>query len=123
MMRKNFSGMTVEELVVHFTSIALAQSNAISHDDNSKYNRLFDEMRRVEAELKQRDGDQRRQLLPLLQHLNAQVRLKSAFATLAVDRAVALAALQKISDQNEYPEAADARGIMESLAEGRFKPI
>jgi Domain of unknown function (DUF2019) len=122
MTRKNASEMTVEELVDRFISIALGQSSAINNDDNSKYNRLFDEMVLLQVELKQREGDRRRLLLPLLQHANAQVRLKAAFATLAVDRVAALAALQKISDQNEYPEAADARGIMESLAEGRYQP-
>lgn len=121
MTRNDLVQLGAEELVDRFISIALSQDEANRTDDTSEYNSLFDDMELVELELKQRVGDQRRLLLPLLQHKNAQVRLKSALATLAIDQAAAIAALQKISDQNEYPEAADARGMMRSLAEGRYK--
>jgi Domain of unknown function (DUF2019) len=120
MTRTAISDLSAEQLVDRFTSIALAQDEAINNDENSKYNRLFGEMHNLKEELKRRD--QRRLLLPLLLHGNAQVRLKSAIALLAVDREASLNALQTISDRNEYPQAADARGMIEAVAEGRYLP-
>lgn len=122
MTRQTISELNVERLVERFTAIALAQDEAISYDENSKYNMLFREMQLVKEELKQRDGDQRRLLLPLLMHANAQVRLKSAIATLAVDRIAAIGSLQSISDNNEYPQAADARFMLDALADGSYQP-
>jgi hypothetical protein len=122
MTRKKYSELSAEQLVQQFTAIAMAQDEAMLDDRNSKYNRLFDEMELVRSELMQRDGDQRSLLLPLLMHPNAQVRLKSAITLLAVDRGAALSALQKISDNNEYPQAANARGMLRAVAEGRYQP-
>lgn len=122
MTRKNLGAMSVEELVARFEAIALEQDDAIFNDDNAKYNRLFREMESLEQELKRREGDQRRALLPLLEHKNGQVRLKAAIATLAIDATAARQTLQEISDSNIYPEAADARGMMWALEEGRYFP-
>ncbi|HUU66071.1 MAG TPA: DUF2019 domain-containing protein [Methyloceanibacter sp.] len=79
-------------------------------------------MKSIEAELKRHDGDQRLALLSLLSHPNPQIRLKAAIATLAVAPDEAREALQNISDRNEYPQAADARGMMEALDDGSYKP-
>jgi hypothetical protein len=114
--------MSVNELVERFTVIALDQDRALLGDEIAKYNRLFDQMEAVEAELKERAGDQRRGLLPLYEHANAQVRLKAAMATLAVDPKAARDVLQRISDNQEYPEAAYARNMMRALDEGTYKP-
>jgi hypothetical protein len=122
MKRRILEEMTVEELVERFVSIALAQGKAMRTDDNAIYNCLFREMNAVEDELARRSGDQRRALLPLLSHENAQIRLKSAIATLALAPEAARRTLQVISDQNEYPEAASARSMMDALDEGRFVP-
>lgn len=115
-------GLSVDELVERFVSNALDQDQAILLDDNRKYRRLYFEMKALKEALKGRAGDQRTALLPLLKHRNAQVRLKAAIATLAVEIDTARAALQKISDANEYPQAADARGMMSALDEGRYVP-
>ena len=122
MNRPIISRLNEHELVQRFTSIALAQDEALNADNTTQYNKLFGDMELVKAELKGRHGDQSRLLLPLLLHPNAQVRLKSAIATLAMDREAALAALQKISDQNEYPQAAYARDMLSAVAEGRYQP-
>jgi hypothetical protein len=100
----------------------LEQDEAIRKDQSRAYNRLYKEMLVVLEQLKARPGNLRRSLVSLLDHRNAQVRLKAAIHTLAVDRDRALAALQAISDRNEYSQAADARGIMRSLSEGRYQP-
>src|SRR5882762_6457710 len=98
-----FEDMTVSQLVERFTSIAIAQDNALRLDEITKFNRLYDEMEAVEDALKSRNGDQRRALLPLFLHPNAQVRLKAATATLALAPEAARQTLQIISDRQEYP--------------------
>jgi hypothetical protein len=88
----------------------------------TKYNRLFDEMRELVLVLKARTGDARAELLPLLNHRNAQVRIKAAIATLVVAPEKARTALQLIVDRGEFPQAADASGTLSYLEDGRFVP-
>ena len=76
----------------------------------------------VEDELKARDGDQRRELLSLYNHPNAQVRLNAVKATLAVAPEPARRALQAIADSREYPQAGDAGMSIWNLERGIFKP-
>jgi hypothetical protein len=85
MKRVNVHEMTVKELVERFISLCLAQDQAVLMDEFSKFNRLFGEMEAVKQELKMRTGDQRRALVALYGHPNAQVRLKAAKATLALE--------------------------------------
>ena len=122
MKRISLEDMTVEQLVERFREIALAQDEALLMDEIGKYNRLYDQMVVLKRELKEREGDGRSDLLPLLLHKNAQVRLKAAIATLSVDPQAARQALQDISDKNEYPQAMSARGMMKALDEGRYVP-
>jgi hypothetical protein len=114
--------MSVTDLVEHFVAIALAQDKALLWDETNKYNRLYDQMEIVRAELKNRESDQRRALLPLFDHPNAQVRLKAAIATLSVAPELARRVLQSISEKNEYPQAVYARGMLRALDEGTYKP-
>jgi Domain of unknown function (DUF2019) len=111
-----------EQLVELFTKIALNQFDALELDETNKFNQLYDQMEHVKSELKGRVGDQRLLLLPLLEHPNAQVRLKSAIATLALAPDDAMKALQRISDEDEYPQAAYARGMIDAVKEGRVNP-
>ena len=121
MSRTKLANLTVDQLVERFVAIALDQHEAMRHDDNAKYNRLYGQMDDVKQELKSRAGDQRRALLPL-STTNAQVRLKSAITTLALAPQAARLTLQVISDRQEYPQAAYARGMMNALDSGRFIP-
>jgi hypothetical protein len=75
----------------------------------------------VPRQLKSHTDDERRALLPLKRR-NAQVRSKAATALLALELEAARATLRKISDADEYPQAARARGIMKALDEGRYVP-
>jgi hypothetical protein len=84
MKRANLHNMTIEQLVDRFAAITLDQHDAVRRNANAKYNRLFWQMCAVEEVLKGRADDQRRALLPLYDHANAQVRLAAAKATLAV---------------------------------------
>jgi hypothetical protein len=120
--RYDLAGLSVKQLVDHFIEVCLAQDRAFLVDEVDHYNRLYDEMEAIREELKRRDGDQRRALVQLFQHPNAQVRLKSAISALVVDPDTARRTLQIISDRDEYPQAGDARGMMRALDEGRFIP-
>ncbi len=122
MNRTTLQDMDVEQLAALFVTCALEQDQAMREDDNTKFRRLYRQMDEVKTELKGRPGDQRRVLIPLLGHPNAQVRLKSAIATLALAPAEAKRTLQVISDRREYPQAADARGMMTALDDGSFVP-
>ena len=122
MTRNNLAEMTVDQLVVHFTSIALDQDNAIRNSDYKKYNRLYDQMEAVREELKTRAGDQRQALVPLFDHPNAQVRLKAAITTLEVAPEASRQVFQILSDRNEYPQAADARGWLHHI-DGDYRAL
>jgi hypothetical protein len=100
----------------------MEQCEAIEYDEISRFNRLFVLRHAVEAELKRREGDQRRALLPLLQHRNLQVRLNAATDTLAVAPEAARRALETIRDTHWMPYAADAASRLRGVDEGRFKP-
>lgn len=86
--------LSVGQLVERFVALAIERDKAIRIEANAKYNRLYGEMDVIENELMHRRGDQRHALIPLLKHSNAQVRLKSAIATLALAPEAARRALQ-----------------------------
>src|SRR5712691_3930772 len=114
--------MTVEQLVERFAAIALGQDQALLMHEYAKFNRLFDEMQAVGRELKGRNGDQRRALLRLYDHPNAQVRLKAVKATLAVAPEAARRTLRSIAESREYPQAGEAGMSLANLERGIFKP-
>jgi ParB-like chromosome segregation protein Spo0J len=123
MKRVGVETKTVHQLVEHFVATGIEQDRALLRNDVSKFNRLFDAMIDVEDELKARDGDQRRALLDLYDHPNAQVRLNAAKATLAVAPESARRMLQTMADSREFPQAGDAGMTLDSLDRGIFKPI
>jgi len=122
MKRTKLQGMTVYQPIQRFTAIGIEQDQALFKRQHTRFNRLFDEMVAIEDELKRRDGDQRRQLLSLYNHPNAQVRLNAAKATLAVAPEPARQALQTIADSREYPQAGNAGMSLDNLELGIFKP-
>lgn len=122
MMRDNSSESSIQELVDRFVSIALAQDRAMLIGSNTEFNRLYKQMEQISERLKTFEGDARRFLVQLHNHPNAQVRLTSAIETLALEPIDSRRVLQSISDRNEYPQAANARGMMLALDEGRYTP-
>jgi hypothetical protein len=122
MRRQNLKKMSVEELVQGFVNIALAQDRALFEDDTATFNRLYDRMEDVEAELKGRPGDQRQSLLRLYEHPNMQVRIKAAKSTLAVSPAAARTVLQEIKDSGELPQSLEAGMSLWNLDRGVYKP-
>ena len=122
MKRAKLQDMSVSELVEWFVAIALEQDKALLMNEIAKVNRLFDRLEAVEAELKARDNDQRRALLRLYDHSNAQVQLKAAKATLAVASLEARSKLKAIADSHEQPQAGEAGMSLWNLERGIFKP-
>jgi hypothetical protein len=122
MKRAKLKDMTVKQLVERFATIGVEQDQAILRGQHARFNRLFDEMMAIQDELKTRADDQRRELLSLYNHPNAQVRLNAAKVTLAVAPEPARKALQALADSREYPQAGDAGMSLDNLELGIFKP-
>ncbi|CAN5416172.1 hypothetical protein BH11PSE4_BH11PSE4_25550 [soil metagenome] len=114
--------MTTADLVDLFARIGVAQDEALLGDQYTKFNRLFDRMAAVSNELRQSDGDQRRELRGLYSYGNMQVRLKAAIHTLAVFPEEARAQLEAIAGTNWFPQAGDAGMSLLNLERGMFKP-
>lgn len=122
MKRVSLERITVDELVQRFASLALEQDDALLDSNISKVNRLFRKLQDISAELKAREGDQRRALLKLYDHPNAQVRLKATKATLAVAPEAARRMLETIAESREFPQAGEAGMSIYNLDAGVFKP-
>ena len=122
MRRVKLQNLTAEQLLERFRTDALAQDTALLMNDIAEASRLFWRLAEIEDELKGREGDQRRVLLSLYDHPNAQVRLKAVKATLAVAPEVARQELQAIADSREYPQAGEAGMSLWNLDRGIFKP-
>jgi uncharacterized protein YcaQ len=120
MKRIRLEDMNVDQLVERFAAIALAQHEAINMEDNAKYKRLFDQMTDMMAEFLTRPIEQRRALMALYEHPNPQVRYTPAFITRDFAPQAARRVCEIISERNEYPQAADARGMIRELDEGRI---
>ena len=122
MAQSKIQAASVQELVARFVSIGLAQYDALYVVDTRKYNRLYAQMQDIRNELKLREGDQRRALLPLLDHPNLQVRMKAAHTVLAISPDIARIALESVRDSGIFPQAADAAGTLGALDDGRYIP-
>lgn len=121
-MNANLASLSSHQLVQEFVRVSLDQYEAHRYRRVAAYNRLYWLTETIEKELKARSGDQRRLLIPLYAHQNIQVRLKSAMATLALDMEGARQVLQAIKDEQRFPFAADAAGMLFALDEGRYVP-
>lgn len=113
---------SVEDLVALFADIAIKQNDALEDMRSSEYNRLYGEMEEVTAQLKSRDGDQRRVLLSLYRHPNPTVRFKAAMATFVFAPRDAREILQSIKDRREFPIAINASQMLSAIDEGRYIP-
>ena len=114
--------VALRKLYERFIAAAFEQHESMLYGDTDKYNRLFEEIKAIEQELKRRGEDERRALASLFDHPKAQVRLNAAIATLALEPEAARQALQLISDRNEYPQAPYARDMLWALDRGTYKP-
>lgn len=118
----DLGAMTVSELVERFVAIAHEQERAHLEDDYRKLNLLYWRMDAVREELKGRDGDQRRALLPLLRNPSLQVVLKAAKSVLALEPERARETLQAIRELGWQRQAMEAGMTIPFLDDGVFKP-
>jgi hypothetical protein len=114
--------LTIDDLVQHFLALTLAQYEARFPSQTSRYNRLYRQMNEIRDELKRREGDQRRALLPLINHENAQVRLMAASSLLTIVPDRAKRALESVRDSGILPPSANAEGLLNGLQNGSFVP-
>lgn len=122
MKRPKLESLTNDELVKRFADICVAQDVALLYSDIAKFNRLFGDMVEVSNELKSRPGDQRSTLLLLLDHPNAQVRLKAAKHTLAIAPVMARNKIEEIANSKKGPQNGEAGMTLVNLDRGIFKP-
>ncbi len=122
MNRVTLEEMAISELVDRFAAICLDQDRALLYSEIAKFNQLYRQMAAVRDELKQRPGDQRRALLALYDHENAQVRLQAATASLAVAPDEARKLIETIASSRKFPQAGDAGMTLVNLDRGIFKP-
>jgi HEAT repeat protein len=119
---KSVRTISTEQLVHQFIELALAQDKAELNGDIRQVNALFDKIETIKVELKSRPGDGRRVLVSLYDHPNAQVRLKAAKATLALEPERARQVLLTIKKRQEQPQALDAGMTLRFLDDGTFTP-
>ena len=114
--------LAVANLVERFLLSTLAQYEAELRAENGKYNRLYREMRAIRDELKSREGDQRRALLPFIDHPNAQVRLMAASSLLTIVPDRAKKALETVRDSRIVPQSVNAGFLLDGLEDRSFVP-
>jgi hypothetical protein len=113
---------TDDELIELFREVTEQQYYADQMDRTREYTKLYRDMEHIERELKRRPGDQRRLLARLFEDRNPQVRIMAAGAALAVVPAEARTILEALEQSGEYPQTAEARGLLMAMDEGRYKP-
>lgn len=121
-MKPKLPNLLVEDLVKLFVTLSIKQDDALLGFDTKKSNLLYDRIAAIVTELKSRDGDQRRALIPLYAHANPQVRLKAATVTLALAPDAARAVLESMSDIHG-PQRLYAGMTLDALDRGIFKPV
>jgi hypothetical protein len=108
------------DLTRRFEEITLRMSYHASRLEPKKYNKCIKEMLDIRAELTSRG--RRDALAALYTHEDAEVRYQAAMATLIVLPDRARKVLQQIVDRDGFPQAMNARGILEGLDDGSFVP-
>ena len=122
MNKLNLGTATVDQLVERFAAICLDQAQALLYSDIARFNRLYESMVEIREELKRRPGDERRALISLYNHENAQVRLQAARASYAVAPEAARSVIETIANSKTRPQAGDAGMTISNLDRGIFKP-
>jgi hypothetical protein len=121
MTKIRLDAMTTDQLVSRFTELCIAQYDAQEDDEVSRYTKLFHQITAIMKELESRPGDQRRALLALHHHPNAQVRLVAAYATLSVAPAQSRAVFEQLVNAKEFPQAGDAGMTLANMDRGIHK--
>jgi hypothetical protein len=121
-MSQQYRDATMPELVDLFGSVTTEQCEASWLLQTPRYTCLYRRMEAVTEELRSRDGDRRRALMPLLHSENVQVRMMAAHVLLAIAPAEARTARESVRDSGIMPQVAEARMSLRSLDEGTYVP-
>jgi hypothetical protein len=114
--------MTTQEVVALFEQVAIESHEAELECDMRTWTQRGREYFKIDAELKSREGDARRHLLPLLLHKDVQVRLDAATSTLTIDYAAARRVLEDVAKRGFGPQGPIAAMRLEAIDEGRWVP-
>ncbi|MGE0500189.1 MAG: DUF2019 domain-containing protein [Rhizobiaceae bacterium] len=120
MSRHSLSSMISSDLISLFVKLSREQGEAQIDLETRKYNRLFDQVKAIETELRARPDRERMVLHGLLDHPNPKVRMNAAYALLDIAKDDAFAALKSVAESRYYPFNADARGSVEAIEEDDF---
>lgn len=105
-----WSADVIFQKVLRCSFSVTGNSGRLLPDVEAQLSREYVELARIEEdELNACDGDQRRELLRLYDHPNAQVRLNAVKATLAVTPEPARRSLRAIPNSREYPQGGRCR--------------
>ncbi|QBR70677.1 hypothetical protein CU048_04605 [Beijerinckiaceae bacterium] len=120
-MKRKLEDLNVDQLVLRFAEIGVAQDQALLYDEYKKFKRLFNLMNEVDQELRRRGLEARMALLRLFNHPNMQVRLKAAKRSLGVAPEAARQVIEEIKKSQCFPQALEAGMTLRNLDSGLFK--
>ena len=124
-MNGNLSHLSDEDLRNLFTDLAIKQGDAWPPADPNtigRYDKLDFEIVDVMEELQSRPGDARRILIPLLEHENPHVRLKTATNAFALVPEQARRALQSLHESAPAPACHAAGRFLDAVDMGMYVP-
>ena len=117
----DYTGMTARELIEIFIESSAAQQTATLFDVDS-YNRHADQIRAARSELWRRGPKVFAELIPLLRHQTAGVRLNAAINCLRIAPKKALKVLHALAAQGGTEESLHADRVLDLWHRGEFPP-
>ena len=124
-MKRNLSRLSDEALRDLFETLAIKQGDAWAPEDPKalpRYTKLYFEILDVVTELQSRPGDRRRILIPLLEHENWQVRLKTGTYVFALVPEQARPTLEWLVTTREGPVCLEAGSFLWAVDKGIYVP-
>ncbi|MDR3407068.1 MAG: DUF2019 domain-containing protein [Methylovirgula sp.] len=119
--QKLLDTLTIDELIMAFEEVCLAQDTELRNARLHKKPELVHQLFAIGKELKSRGREARLALTSLYDHPNMHVRLKAARYTLVVAPLPSRQILEKIANFGHMPQAAEARETLRHIDEGTFR--
>ena len=114
--------MSDSELVSQFAGAAKARGQAVTELDSRRANIWFDRMKAIDRQLRTRGKATRLTLAPLLDDPDRFVRYYAAIYLLGLMPDQARTVLKWNAKYGADTLAADARGFLDALEDGSYKP-
>ena len=124
-MKRNLSRLSDEALRDLFETLAIKQGDAWAPENPKtlwRYEKFYFEIRDVALELQSRPGDARRILIPLLEHENWQVRLKTGTYVFALAPEQARRTLEWLASTRVGPVCMEAGSFLGAVDDGMYVP-